>query len=428
MFSRRWLRLPRRLVVQALRLGMFSTKISLFCLSACTLHSQVRVGADLFIEKHLDMVKEKNVGLITNHTGRLTSGKFFLDTLLAYDVNVVALFGPEHGVRGDAAAGESVKDSKDTRTGIPIYSLYGLTRKPTPDMLHNVDVLIYDIQDVGARFYTYISTMALAMEAAAEAGISFVVADRPNPLGGIRVDGPILEDSLKSFVGMFPIPVVYGMTCGELAQMINGEGWLSDKVKADLIVIPMEGWRRRMTWEETELTWMRPSPNIPAPSTAIVYPATCFLEATNVSEGRGTPRPFQTIGAPYIDSEDLSASLAALGLQGVTFSPLSFTPTSSKYGGIECHGVFIEVTDRESFQPVITGLHIIGQIKRMYQPDFILRSRPFKRLMGSMEVYDLLLNLESPSRIGIKWQKDLDWFKCRASRYFLYPWTDDADG
>jgi beta-N-acetylhexosaminidase len=411
-----------------MRLKIFFGKLLLLCVPACLLHSQVRVGADVFIEAHLELVKGKNVGLITNQTGRLASGEFFLDALLDRSVNVIALFGPEHGIRGEAAAGESVRNGKDVETGTPIYSLYGDTRKPNPDMLRNVDVLIYDIQDVGARFYTYISTMALAMEAAAQAKIPFIVLDRPNPLGGIKVDGPILEDSLKSFVGMFPIPVVYGMTCGELARMINGEGWLAGNVKADLFVIPMEGWRRGMTWEATGLSWIQSSPNIPTPSTAKVYPATCFLEATNVSEGRGTPRPFQTIGAPFIDSEMLAGSLTALYLKGVIFNPVSFTPTSSKHKGTECQGVFIEVTDQESFQPVITGLHIIRQIKQMYPSDFILKTKPFERLMGSAGIHDLLADVESALRTAIDWQEDLDAFKSAASRYFLYPSTDDPDG
>ena len=418
----------RKIPIQDMRLTIFFGKLLLLCVPACLLHSQVRVGADVFIEAHLGLVKGKNVGLITNQTGRLASGDFFLDALLQRSVNVIALFGPEHGIRGEAAAGESVRNGRDVETGIPIYSLYGDTRKPTPDMLRNVDVLIYDIQDVGARFYTYISTMALAMEAAAQAKISFVVLDRPNPLGGIKVDGPILEDSLKSFVGMFPIPVVYGMTCGELARMINGEGWLAGNVKADLTVIRMEGWKRGMAWEATGLAWIRTSPNIPTSSTAKVYPATCFLEATNVSEGRGTPRPFQTIGAPFIESDKLSATLTDLHLEGVTFNPVSFTPTSSKYKGIECHGVFIEVTDEQSFQPVITGLHIIRRIEQMYPSDFILKTKPFDRLMGSAGIRDLVANVESAQITAIDWHEDLDAFKSAASRYFLYPLTDDADG
>ncbi|MEK9136788.1 MAG: DUF1343 domain-containing protein, partial [Bacteroidota bacterium] len=228
------------------------------------------------MSKELNLVKGKKVGLITNHTGRLSSGQHLVDTLLAQGISVVALFGPEHGVRGEAAAGEKVGDTIDAKTGIPVFSLYGKTRTPTSDMLRDVDVLVYDIQDVGARFYTYISTMGLCMKAAIESGIPFIVLDRPNPLGGLKVEGPILEDSLKSFVGMYPIPLVYGLTCGELAMMINGEGWLATSAKADLTVVRMEGWTRSMLWDDTGLSWIRPSPNIPTPVTALVYPGTCL--------------------------------------------------------------------------------------------------------------------------------------------------------
>jgi uncharacterized protein YbbC (DUF1343 family) len=291
------------------------------------LHCQPRVstGADVLVAEHLDLLKGKRVGLITNHTGRVSSGEFLVDVLLGKKINVVALFGPEHGIRGEAAAGDAVDDGVDDQTGIAVYSLYGATRKPTPTMLEGVDILMYDIQDVGVRFYTYISTMGLAMEAAAEHGIPFVVVDRPNPIGGLKLDGPVLIDSLRSFVGMYPIPVAYGLTCGELAVMIKSEGWL-DLAKLDLTVIWMEGWKRTMLWDDTGCPWVRPSPNIPTPATALVYPATCFIEATNVSEGRGTERPFHFIGAPFIDGGTLSGKLNALRLPGVRFSPTEFTP------------------------------------------------------------------------------------------------------
>ncbi len=263
---------------------------------ACTSCSAaVKTGADILVERRLDLVKGKQVGLITNHTGRLSTGEFLVDALRARGVHVVALFAPEHGIRGQAQAGASVQNETDSATGIPVYSLYGATTRIQQSMLKGIDLLIYDIQGLPVRFYTYLSTMGLSMEAAAEAGIPFIVLDRPDPLGGQIVDGPIMQDSLKSFVGMYPLPVVYGLTCGELAQMINRERWLSNGVQANLTVVPVEGWTRGMSWGETGLTWYPPSPNIPTAATAFVYPATCFIEGTNLSEGRGTSQAVRSV-------------------------------------------------------------------------------------------------------------------------------------
>lgn len=261
--------------------------------SSATVFAQpgVKLGNDVLVERHLQLLEGKRVGLIVNHTARLSSGQYLVDMLVQRGIVIVALFGPEHGIRGEGLAGEKISDTKDEKTGIPIYSLYGKTRKPTAEMLANVDMLVYDIQDVGVRFYTYISTMGLCMAAAAEKGIPFIVLDRPNPLGGEKVDGPILDDSLKSFVGMYPIPIVYGLTCGELAKMINAEGWFATKesgllnrLKCNLTVITMEGWKRKMPWGDTGLEWVPPSPNIKSAQTALVYPMTCLIEATNISE------------------------------------------------------------------------------------------------------------------------------------------------
>lgn len=389
---------------------------------------KVKLGADVLLEKRLDLVKGKRVGIVTNHTGLLSSGKFLVDTLIALRVEIVALFGPEHGIRGEAAAGERVQDGIDVKTGLPVFSLFGDRQKPTPEMLNNVDVLLYDIQDVGARFYTYTSTMAFVMEAAAERNIPIIVLDRPNPLGGMQIDGPILEDSLRSFVGMFPIPVVYGLTCGELARMINGEYWLGPKtsgvaysLRAPLIVVEMEGWRRSMRWEDTNLHWIRPSPNIPSPSAALVYPATCFIEATNLSEGRGTERPFQMFGAPFINGEVLSAALTALHLQGVRFRPVDFTPRSSKFSGRLCHGVFIEVTEVAFFQPVQTGLYILQLLQQQYRQDFKLNEASLKRLLGSTGALKMLQKGDSPEKIVLTWEAELSQFRYLAERYYLYP-------
>ncbi len=394
--------------------------IFLIVAASCLAQPRVKVGADILMSKELNLVKGKKVGLITNHTGRLSSGQHLVDTLLAQGISVVALFGPEHGVRGEAAAGEKVGDTIDAKTGIPVFSLYGKTRTPTSDMLRDVDVLVYDIQDVGARFYTYISTMGLCMKAAIESGIPFIVLDRPNPLGGLKVEGPILEDSLKSFVGMYPIPLVYGLTCGELAMMINGEGWLATSAKADLTVVRMEGWTRSMLWDDTGLSWIRPSPNIPTPVTALVYPGTCLIEATNLSEGRGTDAPFLTIGAPFVEAGKLVNAMQALNLLGVEFSVTGFTPSSSEYSGQYCYGIRIQVTDVRAFHPVFTGLALFQQCSVLLQDSLKVREISFARLLGNGQALKRLRQKDAPEMLMGEWRSDLERFKQLSTRYWLY--------
>ena len=378
---------------------------------------KVKTGADVFIEKRMDLLQGKRVGLITNPTGRLSSGKFLLDTLQALHVQVAALFGPEHGVRGKAAAGEVVPDARED--GIPVYSLYGKIRKPTPQMLSNVDILVYDIQDVGVRFYTYTSTMGLAMEAAAEMNIPFVVLDRPNPLGGMKCDGPVMEDSLKSFVGQYPLPVVYGLTCGELARMINGEYWLANRVRAQLIVVEMEGWTRMMLWEDTGLPWVAPSPNIPDPPTALTYPSTCFIEATNISEGRGTDRPFQYVGAPFLNSEELTSELQHLNLGGVRWTPAAFTPRSSKHTGEYCNGVRLSVDDFEALQPTVTGLELLATLVRVGGKEVKIKGKSLQRLVGSGEICRKIMSSIPFSESD--WGREVSEFKRASQQYYLYP-------
>jgi uncharacterized protein YbbC (DUF1343 family) len=376
------------------------------------------VGADVLLAERLDLLKGKRVALVTNHTARLASGEHLADALLRRGVVLKRLFGPEHGIRGVVTGGESVSDSVDAATGIPVVSLYGKTNKPTPEMLADIDVLLYDIQDVGARFYTYISTMALCMEAAASRGIPFVVLDRPDPLGGNRVDGPVLEDTLRSFVGIAPIPVVYGLTAGELARLLAGEKMIAGT--PDLIVVPMKGWRRGMTWRETGLSWIAPSPNIPTPETAIAYPATCILEATNLSEGRGTRFPFQIFGAPFVDGARLAQSLRHLELPGVEFDSISFTPTTSKHAGVLCHGVSMNVVDQDRFSPVATGLHILREVERLHGADLTIRRNGFLRLMGSASVYERLKSGEDVDAISCSWVREAAKFGEKREKYFLY--------
>jgi uncharacterized protein YbbC (DUF1343 family) len=391
-----------------------------FLLACATCHAAIKTGADVLIERRLDLVKGKHVGLITNQTGRLSTGEFLLDALRARGVHVVALFGPEHGIRGQAQAGAHVENEVDSVTGIPVYSLFGRTLKPDSSMLKEIDLLIYDIQDVGVRFYTYISTMGLAMEAAAEKGIPFIVLDRPDPLGGLLVDGPILQDSLKSYIGMYPLSVVYGLTCGELAQLINREGWLSKGAKVDLTVVPMEGWTRGMSWEQTGLHWYPPSPNIPMPASALVYPATCYIEGTNLSEGRGTTRPFGQFGAPFLDSHSMVAALDSLGLPGVRFGTTMFTPSTSKLAEQVCNGVTVEITDARSYSPVTIGLHILNLLARRYPKVCEFNRKWLCQLFGSEEVLDVVDGKKNVKEVLKRWKEGESGYIGKVRGYWRY--------
>ncbi|MDM5212753.1 DUF1343 domain-containing protein [Peribacillus sp. NJ4] len=379
---------------------------------------KVNPGIEVLLKEEKDVLSRKKVGLITNPTGidsKLTS---IVDLLHDDpDINLTALFGPEHGVRGDAQAGASVEYYIDEKTGLPVYSLYGKTKKPTPEMLKDVEVLVFDIQDVGTRYYTYIYTMAYAMEAAKENDIPFIVLDRPNPQGGESVDGPVLEPEFSSFVGLYPIPLKHGMTVGELATLFNKEF----KIGADLKVIKMKGWKRDMDYDDTGLPFVLPSPNMPTVSTTFVYPATGLIEGTNVSEGRGTTKPFELIGAPYINGDELAGKLNALRLPGVKFRAASFTPMFSKHAGKLSHGVEIYITDREEFKAVPTGLHIIKTIQDLYPGDFeFLAANNFNLLIGNGWVRSRIEEGSSVNEIMKEYQEKQDAFKKVRKNYLLY--------
>jgi uncharacterized protein YbbC (DUF1343 family) len=390
--------------------------------------SRVKIGAEILIEKHLDLIKGKKIGIVTNHTGILPDGRHIVDVLNEIEgVKIVALFGPEHGIRGEVPDGKSISHGVDAKTGIPVFSLYGEVKKPTEEMLKDIDVLIFDIQDVGARFYTYISTMSYCMEACAEMGKKFIVLDRPNPIRGVYVDGPILEPRFKSFVGLHPIPVAHGMTVGELAKMFNDEGWLKNAVKADLTVVKMENYSRRMWFDQTGLPWVKPSPNMMTLKTAIVYTATCFIEGTNVSEGRGTQHPFEWIGAPWIDGEKLAKELNHYKLPGVKFEPISFTPTDiekvtidPKYEGEKCGGVYLNVYDREKFEPVKVGVYILYALKKLYPDKFKWRTAGQDRLWGTDKVRLMIDEGKKPDEIIKTWEDDVKKFLSIRQKYLLY--------
>ena len=381
----------------------------------------VKVGADVLVEDRLQLLSGKRVGLITNLTGRVRTGKFLLDILRSKGICVTAIFAPEHGIRGTDQAGETYRDSVDSRTGVRIYSLYGTTKKPTPDMLQAVDVLVYDIQDVGVRCYTYISTMALCMEAAAAVHIPFIVLDRPNPLGGEVMDGPVLPDSLRSFVGYLPIPTVYGLTAGELAEMANEEGWLKGGARVDLTVIPMSGWTRTMSWSETGLTWIAPSPNIPTIESAIAYPMTVYLEATNISEGRGTPAPFRMLGAPFLPADSLSVRLQPVTGEGIQFRDTSFTPTFSKHRGTSCAGVFLTIALGPLHAPVRKGMLLLSRLRRLAGRAMLIDKKSLALLVGDNEAVDIILRGSDVTSVFEGWTRSAKAFQMQAARYRLYP-------
>lgn len=369
-----------------------------------------------------EVFEGRRIGIITNHTAYDKDSRFIVDVFKNMKgVTITALLSPEHGLWGTAPDGEKIDNQTHPVYNLPVYSLYGKTRKPTSDVLRNIDVLIFDIQDIGARFYTYIYTMSLAMEAAAENGKTFVVLDRPNPINGASVQGNILEPALASFVGLYPIPVRHGMTAGELAKMFNGQGWLAGHVKANLIVIPMEGWRRRMWYDRTGLRFINPSPNMPDLETAAVYPGLCLLEGTNVSEARGTTMPFRQFGAPWIDSKLLAERLNALNLPAMRFEPVRFTPTSSKYKGRECHGVRILVTGRDRLTPYSSGVRIVNEICRMYPDQFEWKAAHFDRLCGTSRIRSAIVGRSSVDVLQNKWRKELESFMVIRAGYLIYP-------
>ncbi|MCY8921423.1 DUF1343 domain-containing protein [Bacillus atrophaeus] len=379
---------------------------------------KVQTGIDILLSDYKKQLKGKKIGLITNPTGVNSSLKSSVDVLSQDpDIQLTTLYGPEHGVRGDAQAGDEVASYIDEKTGLPVYSLYGKTKKPTPEMLKNVDVLVFDIQDVGTRYYTYIYTMAYAMEAAKENGIPFIVLDRPNPQGGQQVEGPVLEPGYSSFVGLYPIPLKHGMTIGELALLFNKEF----KINADLTVVKMKRWKRKMNFDDTGLPFVLPSPNIPTIDSTFVYPATGLIEGTNVSEGRGTTKPFEFIGAPYMKSTQLEEKLNSLGLPGVTFRAASYIPTFSKHQGKLCHGVQMYVTDRKKFEAVKTGLSLIKTIHDLYPDDFeFLATGSFDKLIGNGWVRTKIEEGADIQEITDAYQKPLKEFKKLRKKYLIY--------
>ncbi len=372
-----------------------------------------RCGIDVLVEQKFRPLRNKRVGLVTNHTGRTRGGASTIDVLFrAPDVKLVKLFSPEHGIRGEVDA--AVPDGVDATTGLPIVSLYGKSRKPQPKDLEGIDVLVYDIQDIGARFYTYISTLGLVLEAAKESNKAVLVLDRPNPIGGREVSGPIRDDEFASFIAYHPLPVRHGMTVGELARLYNAER----KIGAELEVIACTGWARDDLHDRTGLVWINPSPNMRSLTEALVYPGVGLLEATNLATGRGTDTPFERVGAPWIDPQPFAAALNAAGVPGTHFVPIYFSPTQRQYAGIRCGGVFIIVSDWSRFDPIRLGIAMAVQLRALYphewKPDGLLR------LLADRATYEDILAGKSVDAIMARWEPELDEFRRVRQRYLLY--------
>ena len=375
--------------------------------------TRTKTGIDVLEAEKFSLLRGKRVGLITNQTGLDSYGHRTIDLLAhAEGVNLIAIFSPEHGIAGVADA--SVSNQADAPTGLPIYSLYGSTRRPTSEILRGIDMLVFDIQDAGVRFYTYITTMAYSMEAVAQQHIAFVVLDRPNPLGGEIIEGPVLDRDRISFVGYFPMPVRYAMTMGELAQMFNSE----HKIGADLHVIAMQDWHRRDFYDMTGLAWIAPSPALRTLRESILYPGIEILQAAGVSVGRGTPTPFELLGAPWIDSTALMTELNRRQLKGVRFGAAEFTPTSGPYSGTLCKGISIDLQDRNSFRPVAAGLQIAAILHSLYPTQFHVEK--MIELLGSRSAVDGLARGEDPKEIEARWAADLDKFRTMREKYLLY--------
>ncbi|MDQ3372370.1 MAG: DUF1343 domain-containing protein [Acidobacteriota bacterium] len=385
------------------------------------------MGLEKVLDEKIKILRGLKIGLICNQASVNHNFQHASDLFSEHPgINLTALFGPQHGIRADVQDNMiETSHSIDESTKLPVYSLYSETRQPTKEMLANLDALVVDLQDVGCRVYTFIYTMANAMKACAKFNKKIFVLDRPNPLNGIKVEGNILEKGYESFVGQYPIPMRHALTIGEMAKLFNEEFGIN----CDLEVIEMDNWARENYYDETDAPWVLPSPNMPTVSTAVVFPGTVFFEGTQVSEGRGTTKPFEIIGAPYINSKELGDALNSLKLGGVIFQPISFLPSFQKHSNKNCNGVFIHVVNRELFEPVITGIAILKTIFDLHPNDFewkippyeyVYDRNPFDVIAGTTKLRSRLESMTSLHEIKNEWQKDINKFSIIRNKYLLY--------
>lgn len=389
--------------------------------------SRVRTGIEVLLDSRTEILRGLRTALVCNQASVLSDLSHAADRFFEHDdINLTAIFGPQHGIRGDVQDNMiETEHTIDARTGLPVFSLYSETREPTAAMLANVDGIVFDLQDVGCRIYTFIYTMANCMRAAKAFGKKMIVCDRPNPIGGIAIEGNITEDAFKSFVGQFEIPTRHGMTTGELALMFNDFFGIG----CDLEVIAMDGWRREMWFEETGLPWVLPSPNMPTVETAVVFPATVHFEGTELSEGRGTTKPFEINGAPFIDPYEWKDALDAFGFRGVVFRPTYFRPTFQKYAGRTCGGVQLHITDRNSFSPVEVGIAMVKSAFDLYGEHFrwkqgayeyVFDKNPFDVVCGSDRIRKQIEAGVPLSEITAEWEIGLKRFAEDRKPYLLY--------
>ncbi|MFM7322102.1 MAG: exo-beta-N-acetylmuramidase NamZ domain-containing protein [Armatimonadota bacterium] len=375
--------------------------------------SGVRPGIDILLRDNLRLLDGARCGLVTNHTGRTADGIPTVDVLHhGPGVRLEALFGPEHGIRG--AVDAPVDDGRDDRTGLPVHSLYGPRTEPTDEQLAGLDTLVFDIQDIGCRFYTYLSTLGGVLTAAARKGLRVVVLDRPNPVGGVAVEGPLADSDRLSFTAFHPIPIRHGMTLGELARLVCLERGL----KTELVVVKCEGWKRADHWDATGLLWVDPSPNMRSPTQALLYPGVALAEFTNVSVGRGTDTPFERFGAPWIEPRSFAAALNDAKLPGVRFVPIEFTPRASRFEGERCGGVYLTVLDRQRFQPVRTGLELAAVLRRHYRDRW--QASKLLTLLAHRSTMDGLLADEPVDRLAKEWSPALKAFLELRKHVLLY--------
>lgn len=387
----------------------------------------MRLGNEILLESNKGLLKDKRLGLLAHNASLTSRGEHIADLLLAEGLNLTALFGPEHGFRTTFQDMEEVPDSIDPKTGVKVYSLYGDSPgslRPTQQMLAEIDTLIIDLQDIGTRYYTYIYTMAFCLEEMSRLGKEVIVCDRPNPINGVDIEGGVVEKGFESFVGAYPLPVRHGMTIGEIAAYLNE----AHSINCRLHVIKMEGWRREWFWDDTDIKWTNPSPNMRSLDAALLYPGTCLLEATNVSEGRGTETPFEICGAPWIDESRLKKELDELGLEGIEFSTVIFTPSLQKWSQESCHGLKFRITDRRRFKPVKTGLSLIWALYN-HSKEFQWRDRPYE-FVSNIPAIDLLVGSDRFRKAleeGLHQSKILeslpstpDWFGRQRIKHLLY--------
>jgi uncharacterized protein YbbC (DUF1343 family) len=388
---------------------------------------RVEIGIERLIDDQAGLLHGARFGAVVHPASVLPDLRHTVDALKGHKrFDLVSLFGPQHGARGEKQ--DNMIESefyRDPGTGLPVHSLYGSTRSPEEGMLEDLDVLLYDLQDVGTRVYTFIHTMACCMQACAKLRKCMVIADRPNPIGGVAVEGDLLDPAYRSFVGLYPIPMRHGMTVGELAAFYNKEF----DIGCDLVIVPMRGWRRSMWFDQTGLPWVQPSPNLPTLESAVIYPGMVLVEGTTLSEGRGTTRPFEYVGAPYITPGELAARLNSCDLPGVGFRPAYFEPTFQKWRGAMCGGIQLHVRDRDCFEPYLTGIKVISTIRSLYPESFSWRQPPYEYeyeklpieiLCGGRKVPDLIEREAAPAEIRESWREDVASFCRLRAPYLLY--------